>query len=490
MKVIRHTRTLYYSDGIQVFEARDGIGGHYVAVMVKPNDGKEQYLVAGVEPERLQQFRIGMLDLRSLLTRRGEEEWFLANANGGLDAPLALQAQSTALSASSYLPERGFLLHNNEFSATFEKYVRGGLDLREWHQQGKAVLQALVKKTADSTVMTLDDLRDAWLNFSATLKLLVPFDREPHTPGFVEIACASWWDSETKRQIELKIDETKVSRGMAAYVAAMHAFRQRDRGSALRWASLGYLFDMLAGAPRGGGNEVTLRFGLRVPDEAMDALDKQAKHGKRRSGVERLPEWLLAEALNDPRCVSLVAPSELYSHHPCHPFVKAAAKHVFSNKGKSVKKGEALEKFAAFLVSTVPGMRPKRRVLAQGLTSEHDVVATMFGESPYPLPGKAGEWLIECKNCNYSASAKEVGHFLAKMQHTAATFGIILAKEDVTGGEDKAGERFRREFSMREGIVCLVLNSEDLTGLGDSGTFRRLIDDKYERERFGKPGSV
>ncbi len=113
MKTIRHTETLFYYDGPQVFEARDGNGGHYIAVMVEPDGGQDQYLVARVESERLRQFRIGTLDLRSLLTERGEEEWFLAKANGGLDAPLALQPQPTALAASSYLPEPGFLLHNS-----------------------------------------------------------------------------------------------------------------------------------------------------------------------------------------------------------------------------------------------------------------------------------------------------------------------------------------------------------------------------------------
>jgi hypothetical protein len=117
MKAIRHTATLYYYDGPQVFEARDGVGGHYIAVMVEPDGGQDRYLVAQVEPVRLGQYRSGTLDLRSLLTERCEEEWFLAKANGALDAPLALQPQGTALVASSYLPEPGFVLHNSPTTA-------------------------------------------------------------------------------------------------------------------------------------------------------------------------------------------------------------------------------------------------------------------------------------------------------------------------------------------------------------------------------------
>ena len=51
---IRHVRTLVYYDGPQVFEARDTIGGHYIAVMGASDEIR--YLVAGVAPERLQAF--------------------------------------------------------------------------------------------------------------------------------------------------------------------------------------------------------------------------------------------------------------------------------------------------------------------------------------------------------------------------------------------------------------------------------------------------
>lgn len=112
MKTIRHTTTLFYYDGPQVFEARDAIGGHYVAVMVEPANGQDRYLVAGVAPERLRQFRSGTLDLRSLLIEAGTEEWYLAAAAAGLDQPLTLVPQTAPLAGSGLLPDEGFLLHD------------------------------------------------------------------------------------------------------------------------------------------------------------------------------------------------------------------------------------------------------------------------------------------------------------------------------------------------------------------------------------------
>ena len=112
MKTIRHTATLFYYDGPQVFEARDAIGGHYVAVMVEPQGEQDRYLVAGVAPERLRQFRSGTLDLRSLLAEAGVEEWYLATTAAGLDQPLALVPQQTLLMESGLLPDEGFVLHD------------------------------------------------------------------------------------------------------------------------------------------------------------------------------------------------------------------------------------------------------------------------------------------------------------------------------------------------------------------------------------------
>lgn len=136
MKTIRHTTTLFYYDGPQVFEARDAIGGHYVAVMVEPENGSDRYLVAGVAPERLRQFRAGTLDLRSLLSEAGAEEWYLAAVAAGLDQPLALVPQTRPLAGSGLLPDEGFLLHDRPTEE---------LALKEARERNNLVLEILAE---------------------------------------------------------------------------------------------------------------------------------------------------------------------------------------------------------------------------------------------------------------------------------------------------------------------------------------------------------
>ena len=112
MRHIRHTSTLFYYDGPQVFEARDAIGGHYIAVLTPSDGGDDRYLVAGVEPERLRQFRSGALDLRSLLVESDEELRYLATVTDGLDQPLTLERLPALRMDDGLLPDFDFVLHD------------------------------------------------------------------------------------------------------------------------------------------------------------------------------------------------------------------------------------------------------------------------------------------------------------------------------------------------------------------------------------------
>ena len=85
MKKIYFKQTLFYHDGIQLFEALDVIGGHYICLLVDIGEEVDQYLVIGVSPEKIQDFLVGILDLRDLILKREIPEWFLATSDTGID---------------------------------------------------------------------------------------------------------------------------------------------------------------------------------------------------------------------------------------------------------------------------------------------------------------------------------------------------------------------------------------------------------------------
>ncbi len=110
MKAVHHTATLDYYDGPILFEARDRIGGHYLAVAADIRNGKTLFAVVGVSPERLVEFRSGAVDLRDLMVEAGSEEWYVACGNP-TTKEFDLELQSSPLSTSHYLPGAGYKLN-------------------------------------------------------------------------------------------------------------------------------------------------------------------------------------------------------------------------------------------------------------------------------------------------------------------------------------------------------------------------------------------
>lgn len=182
MKNIRHTATLFSYDGPQVFEARDPIGGHYLALAVNAPEVGDRYLVVGVPPERLRQFRAGTLDLRETIADAGREKWYLATVTAGLGQPLEIERQTAPLAESGFLPDAGFVLPGPlpETLArrdTRKRYQLRLTGLREGKGQIKAarlqrVLDALLKTAERATHLLATGAgsrkgpNPAWLNDS------------------------------------------------------------------------------------------------------------------------------------------------------------------------------------------------------------------------------------------------------------------------------------------------------------------------------------
>lgn len=110
MQVIRITEVLDYYDGIQIFEGRDAAGGCYVGSLIDQVGAADRYLVTAATPEGRQQFRAGLLDLRTLLLAAPGGRWYLTLDREGGDSPLGLEPQEGRLAETDYLPEPGLVL--------------------------------------------------------------------------------------------------------------------------------------------------------------------------------------------------------------------------------------------------------------------------------------------------------------------------------------------------------------------------------------------
>ena len=126
MRAIRHMDTLAYCDGVQVFEGRDSVGGHYVGVWVETAADADRYLVAGVLPMRLREFPGGGVDLRTLLLDARGGGWLLADVTDGFEGPMTLRPIDNPAGCSRFLPDEGFFLRDRRGEDSVVPGVRGG----------------------------------------------------------------------------------------------------------------------------------------------------------------------------------------------------------------------------------------------------------------------------------------------------------------------------------------------------------------------------
>ena len=114
MNAITLTGVLEYYDGIQMFAARDTTGVRYLCDMIDSAGDFDRYAVAAVCPKRLDDFRAGRVDLRTLLLESPSGKWYITVAKGAIDEALELISQSEPLADSSHLPEEGYFLRPAE----------------------------------------------------------------------------------------------------------------------------------------------------------------------------------------------------------------------------------------------------------------------------------------------------------------------------------------------------------------------------------------
>ena len=110
MTTIKHTNTLVYYDGVQVFAGQDAGGDNYIGAMIHTVGDADRYLVVAAAPDPLRRFYAGDLDLRTLLLESSVDGWYTALVDDDFERPVSLEPEQGPLLEMDYLPEAGFRL--------------------------------------------------------------------------------------------------------------------------------------------------------------------------------------------------------------------------------------------------------------------------------------------------------------------------------------------------------------------------------------------
>lgn len=309
-----------------------------------------------------------------------------------------------------------------------------------------------------------------------------------------------WWNDVGIRQCG---EERHIYRANSAYKLTQIYIREKDWGAAVRWALLTQADDVLDQHERGGGaGKQWLRSVLGMTEAELVAFSRIAEgnlQAARDNGNGLLKmEWFAEDVV-----VRLASMETAFEHlfsrpsavkeFPISPgYFRVLLSNVDSRHHLTTKqKGDALEALAAYLFLLIPGWVPRRNVLDQQQGFETDIIVSNLNPASNLGSDLLGRYfLVECKNWSNAVGVSQVGYFLYRMHLTHCNFGVVFAKDNITGssaGEEKAARSLIRRAFHEDGSTCIVLDQNHLESLAQgTSSFWPLLLREIERFRFGK----
>jgi hypothetical protein len=303
-------------------------------------------------------------------------------------------------------------------------------------------------------------------------------------------------------QIQRKEEQRIYRAGLSMHLANFY-IRLGDFGTALRWALLTQADDMLGQHPDGGGEgKNILQTFYGFADETLNILTEIAQDNLQQ--IRDASEWgwqsskgfaedVLRQFFIRSGSLFLGLPVGSVQEYPLCPAYfkvlwKESQQDIAGPSQSAIEKGYAFEDVATYLFLLVPGWMVTRNARDREQTYESDlVISNVRLESNLYSDILGRHFLVECKNRNSRISVDQVGYFLHRMSLTHCKFGVIFAKESVTGkteqGKETAARSLIRRTYHENNALCVVLAREHLDKLAD-GTVSFWTTLAYEIDSF------
>lgn len=220
-----------------------------------------------------------------------------------------------------------------------------------------------------------------------------------------------------------------------------------DQGAAIHWALLTHAGDLLGEHSAGGGaGKQMLLAQLGIPPEALNDLNDLATENL--AIVKAAADWssplgfeedlVTKLSIKKPEYAQLLSIDTTVEEFPINKSYLKGLIDELDADGTSTEKGNTLEHLASYLFSLIPGLVPRRNLLAESSSFELDLVIRNLHKKGNIVTDILGRhFLAECKNWKDRVGVRDVGYFLYRIRLTHAHFGIIFAKNGITGGMKK-----------------------------------------------------
>jgi Holliday junction resolvase-like predicted endonuclease len=140
----------------------------------------------------------------------------------------------------------------------------------------------------------------------------------------------------------------------------------------------------------------------------------------------------------------------------------------------SLEHGRALEQLVAYLLGCVPGLK----VIGTDVRTHAEELDVVAYNEQQDRAFRAWETVVfvECKNWSEPVGAAEIAVFQEKLRTRSLKFGLLVAREGVTGDADgyrDATLKIREAMSLGYRIVVLTL--DDLEAVTGAEAFSELV---------------
>jgi hypothetical protein len=152
--------------------------------------------------------------------------------------------------------------------------------------------------------------------------------------------------------------------------------------------------------------------------------------------------------------------------------------------GGNGEQGRILERLAAYVMLTIPGMQVASRLLSHG--GEIDILVRNNQSVGLPLKWIGDYFLIECKDTADKVDEKEYGHFLTKLTLCKTKQGAIFSRNGLTGAPQYEFASRDQKLAYSQGeFVVLDIKLSELVNLQSTADLLVMMQQKYEQLRFG-----
>lgn len=151
------------------------------------------------------------------------------------------------------------------------------------------------------------------------------------------------------------------------------------------------------------------------------------------------------------------------------------------------EKGEAFEDLAGLLFGGIEFLSVRNKRLDTN-TSEIDLVVEYGGHNEKTIFDEYSRFiLVECKNWSNTVGVPQIRNFKGKMDKSHTDFGIIFAREGITGDEGADAIRWIHDYFQRERNIIIVIDDNEISRMQSGESFYDILDDLLYQRRFDLP---